>query len=274
MYHSLASFLLVQSQISQYIFPTCFIGGMVQQWPKRSRVTQPCSYTGFSGLQGCSSLKLWYAHCSSLPSLHTQFTITELNPPGCHLHWARSAEQITHLPFLVTIISLVTSLNLCQSVASSKTTWSCFSVGSPLSLPARSSLSTTLRSLETVQSLGFLQPRSAMTTLLPETSGSCWKDKNNKLNKKKEVSSLGTVWQRCSAHSFATAWLFPLEVPMGSDTSVWRFTHTLHTKRGLSPNYLLDSQVGGWLMTQLAALKEESSIQISMLLSFFNLKWV
>lgn len=45
-------------------------------------------------------------------------------------------------------------------------------------------------------------------------------------------------------------------------------------KRGLSPNYLLDSQVGGWLMTQLAALKEESSIQISMLLSFFNLKWV
>lgn len=61
---------------------------------------------------------------------------------------------------------------------------------------------------------------------------------------------------------------------MGSDTSACRFTHTLHTKRGLSPNYLSDGQVGGRLMTQLAALKEESSIQISMLLSFFNLKWV
>lgn len=56
---------------------------------------------------------------------------------------------------------------------------------------------------------------------------------------------------------------------MGSDTSMGRFTHTLNTKRGLSSNYLSDGQVGGRLMTQLAALKEESSIQISMLLSFF-----
>lgn len=46
-------------------------------------------------------------------------------------------------------------------------------------------------------------------------------------------------------------------------------THSTH-KKGLSPNYLSDGQVGGRLMTQLAALKEESSIQISMLLSFFQ----
>lgn len=158
---------------------------MVWQWPKRSRVTPSCSYTGFSRLQGCRPRKTLACPLQfSRVCTHSLLLLLELNPPGCHLQWARSAEQITHLPFLVTIISLVTSLNLCQSVASSKTTWSCFSVGSPLSLPARSSLSTTLRSLETVQSLVFLQPRSAMTALLPGTSGSCWKDKNNELNNK------------------------------------------------------------------------------------------
>lgn len=76
----------------------------------------------------------------------------------------------THLPFLVTIISFVTSLNLCHRAESSKITWSCFSVGSPLSLPARSSFSTTLSSLEMVQSLCFLQPKSVMVTLMSETS--------------------------------------------------------------------------------------------------------
>lgn len=120
-----------------------------------------------------AGIKFLCAHCRSFKPAHS-LLLNHLTPlPGCHLHLVHSAEQITHLPFLVTIISLVTSLNLCQSVASSKTTWSCFSVGSPLSLPAWSSLSTTLSSLETVQLLGFLQPRSAMMTLLPETSGSC-----------------------------------------------------------------------------------------------------
>lgn len=263
----------MQSQVSQYIFPACFIGGTVWQSPKRSRITPSCSYTGFSRLQGCSPLETLVCSLQFSWACTHSLLLLSSNPPACHLCWARSAEQITHLPFLVTIISLVTSLNLCQSAASSKTTWSCFSVGSPLSLPARSSLSTTLRSLETVQSLGFLQPRSAMTALLPETSGSCWKDKNKKLNKKRSQ-----LIGHCLTNVLASLFCHCLALSPGSPNGQWH-QHVevyaqLHTKRGLSPNYLLDSQVGGWLMTQLAALKEESFIQISMLLSFFNLKWV
>lgn len=85
-------------------------------------------------------------------------------------HFLKREDSTTHLPFLVTIISFVTSLNLCHRAASSKTTWSCFSVGSPLSLPACSSFSTTLSSLEMVQSLCFLQPKSVMGTSMSETS--------------------------------------------------------------------------------------------------------
>lgn len=82
---------------------------------------------------------------------------------------SRTAHK-THLPFLVTIISLVTSLNLCQRGASSRMIWSCFSVGSPFSLPAWSSLSTTLSRRETVPSLVFGVPSSLMAMGPSQTS--------------------------------------------------------------------------------------------------------
>lgn len=77
---------------------------------------------------------------------------------------------VSHLPFFVTIISLVTSLNFLQSSASSRVTLSCFSVGSPFSRPACNSLSTTLSSLVMQQSLLPRPPVTAPPPLLSSSS--------------------------------------------------------------------------------------------------------
>lgn len=78
--------------------------------------------------------------------------------------------KCNYLPFLVTIISFVSSLNFCHSSFSSKPTLSCLSVGSPFSLPACSSFSTAVRRWSTRYCVTFPGPSPPPEAILSNSS--------------------------------------------------------------------------------------------------------
>lgn len=73
----------------------------------------------------------------------------------------------TCLPFFVTIISFVNSLNFPHNSLSSRLTLSCRSVGSPFSLPTVISLSTALRRWLTFNWVDFISLFSCVPLFVP-----------------------------------------------------------------------------------------------------------
>lgn len=75
----------------------------------------------------------------------------------------------TCLPFFVTIISLVNSLNFPHNSLSSRLTLSCRSVGSPFSLPTVISLSTALKRWLTFNWVDFISLFSCVPLFVPNS---------------------------------------------------------------------------------------------------------